>query len=233
MIGYVIKEGINMYISGKELDKLEYIGEGTEGVVRKKGKLALKRFYELDDYKKSCLKAQFNMPTKYFVFPNEELYIDGIYMGCVNNYIVGETLEEYSFNNFESILTLVKKVESEIKIFSDAKVQILDLLPRNTLITEEGFKIIDTTKYQIVSDVYEARVVNLKRFNSFFKNIILLKDIDEETFINFIFRNTKLMELYFSMAMVETKTRFSQFLELFLDSFKLQTNEEYKKRVLK
>lgn len=221
-----------MEISSKEFEKLKYIGEGEEGIVRKKGKYALKKFFELGSYKKACLKPQYDIISTSFIFPNQPLFIDGIYIGCLNNFIVGSPSDTYKITDFENFINLVKKVEAELTLLSDSQVTILDLLPRNALINEEGFKIIDTTRYQLTSDKYECSCLNKKRLNYFFIKYFLLKYMNEEDFIKLISEKYKLYNYFCSLTYIETHNYLSSFLTHFIDEFNIKTIEDYNQKVL-
>lgn len=218
-----------MYISSKAFESLEYIGEGTEGVVRRSGNMALKKFYELSAYKKVCLDFQYKIPTKYFVFPNEKLYISKNYIGCTNDFISGCTLDNFEFDTFATLLPLIKNVEGELDEISSHKVTILDLNLKNAVICDDGFRVIDTTKYQITDDTYIAKAQNIRALNSFFIHLLLLNGIPEEKLINIM--SDKLIGYYCSLSYIEAKNLFSKFLEYFLEECKVETHEQYKMKV--
>lgn len=221
-----------MEISNEEFEELKYIGEGEEGIVRKKGRFALKKFFELGSYKKICLKPQYSIVSDCFAFPRQPLFIDGIYIGCVSNFIVGNNMDNYKFNDFEKIIKLIRIVESELSLLSDSKITVLDLLPENVLITKKGLEIIDTTRYQITDDKYECLCTNTKRINYFFTKYLLLKDIKEDDFIRLISRNEKLFEYFRSLTYVEAHNHLSCFLEHFINEFCVKTVEDYNQKVL-
>ena len=153
-------------ITSKEFYSLEFIGKGTEGIIKRKQNLALKRFYQ--DSFKSRVEVQFNIKNDNIIFPIEKLYIDDEYLGYVSDFIEG-TNDVSKLKHLNNLIPKIIKLENSVKELSEYKILISDLLVKNSLFSNDGIYLIDTSKYYYLPNntKKEIEYKNIKELNSF------------------------------------------------------------------
>lgn len=153
-------------ITSKEFYSLEFIGKGTEGIIKRKQNLALKRFYQ--DNFKSRVEVQFNIKNDNIIFPIEKLYIDDEYLGYVSDFIEG-TNDVSKLKHLNNLIPKIIKLENSVKELSEYKILISDLLVKNSLFSNDGIYLIDTSKYYYLPNntKKEIEYKNIKELNSF------------------------------------------------------------------
>ena len=131
--------------------------------------VVFKKFHFLDDDYKDILKStKYNSNT--FVFPKLLVFLNNYnsFAGYFMNYVEGDTIKNINKDvNINNYINAIKKVEDEIKVFTNYKFYLRDMAPTNVIYTKDNqIKIIDT-------DFYEH---NSNKKNLFAKNLIIISD---------------------------------------------------------
>ena len=106
-----------MNITKQDFDKLPYIGEGTEGIVRKFNEnLVLKEMYQesFTVEKQKSINVQCgidSMPS--YIFPYDVLLIDGKYRGYAQEILKGVEPTKQDLNDLKKDILMIKNLENE------------------------------------------------------------------------------------------------------------------------
>ncbi|MEG0825911.1 MAG: hypothetical protein RR404_00410 [Bacilli bacterium] len=225
-----------MKITQNQFNKLAYINEGEEGIVRRKDGLALKQMWknEFPQYKKDSIDYQMDLISDSFIFPIDRLYISGLYAGYVQKFLDKSNPTLSDLNNLRTTLILIRIVEKNISVLNDNKIKAGDLLKRNCLF-DNAIIIIDTSKftYEKNRDSYEIMFHNISKLSRLFTNLLFIQDdIPINLFIDFLKTSEATLKSYFRLVDTIDLELFSQFLLTFMKEFNFQTIEEYRTKIL-
>lgn len=234
-----------MYITEKKFNQLRYIGEGTEGVVRKyNDEIALKKMYyeEFDDNKKKSINAQCKIEDSNFIFPIDILYIDRKYRGYTQKIIHGKQPAISDLNNLKSFVLMVKELESSLCYLTSHHLIIRDLEPRNSIFFQNKLYIIDTSRYLLSEDVPNIFIEreNKRLLNYFLINTII-NDTELSIFdLSIIMKklSLKIQSLYGSIYedvnfYFDSPNDFSKFMKTLMNELKIEKLEELHEKILK
>ena len=120
-----------MNITKQDFDKLPYIGEGTEGIVRKFNEnLVLKEMYQesFTVEKQKSINVQCgidSMPS--YIFPYDVLLIDGKYRGYAQEILKGVEPTKQDLNDLKKDILMIKNLENEFYYLTFYRLLINDL----------------------------------------------------------------------------------------------------------
>lgn len=165
-----------MKITKNEFDNLPYIGEGTEGIVRKYNNLALKEMYEFAKDKQKSINAQCKISLNTFIFPIDILLINEEYKGYVQNIVKGNKPNLDNLNNLKKDIEMIKSIENEFSYLTFYKLLINDLLTNNSIFYDNQIYIIDTSRYTLENESSYTLIEreNQRRINYFLINCLFL-----------------------------------------------------------
>lgn len=222
-----------MKISEKEFNSLPHIGGESEGIVKKQGPLALKRFFDSEFYsaKKASLEIQYRLQCEFFRFPEGKLCVGNNYNGCYFTFADGLELRKYTLVNLEALMKWSENIERDLDILWKNNIGICDLHLGNAVMSDKGIIIIDTTKYYIVKDKEEAYFMNIKNLNQFFINLLSKNGINVDSSIKYGDIPEDLAQKFYYLTTIGYNRSFSLFLYQLLDELNLSTVEEYQQKV--
>lgn len=230
-----------------DFNNLPYIGEGTEGIVRKYDENILyKVMYdeEFSDEKKTSIRKQCTIKSDSFVFPNDILYISGIYKGYTQNYIKGNIPTIENLNDLNLSLKNIKEIENDMVMISRHHLFIKDLIPRNSIYYNNKLYIIDTSRYTYEEDysVYLLENFNKRILNYYFINLFFTRFITDNSISDFekviekigIITSNLYNDIYGNVnCYFEKPQDFSMFLELMMEEFKTESLSNMHSKILK
>lgn len=234
-----------MNITKKNFDKLLYIGEGTEGIVRKYDEnIALKMMYddEFCDSKKKSINAQCKIEDSNFIFPIDVLHIDRKYRGYTQKLIDGKKPIKEDLNNLKKDIIYIKELENNLSSLTKHHLLIRDLEPRNSIFYQDRLYVIDTSRYVLEENIPYTLIErqNKRLLNYFFINM-LIDDTELSIFeLNDLIKqmSLKIQSLYGKVyegvnCYFESPIDFSKFLRVLIEELKVETLDEFYQKVLK
>ena len=234
-----------MNITEKKFNSLTYIGEGTEGIVRKySDDVGLKMMYEeeFDDNKKKSINVQCKIEDSNFIFPVDKLYIDRKYRGYTQKMLNGKKPTIKDLNRLKHDVVLIKELEECIKDLTTHHLLIRDLEPRNSIFCNDKLYIIDTSRYILEKDM---SYILLERNNKRMLNYFLLNTLIDATDLSIYDLNKiikkmslKIQSFYGNIyedvnCYFNNPQDFSKFLKVLIDDLKIDTLEEFHQKILK
>lgn len=234
-----------MNITSKKFNQLEYIGEGTEGIVRKYNEdLALKLMYdeEFNETKKKSINVQSKIDDSSFIFPIDSLYIDRKYKGYTQKVLDGKQPTKMDLNNLKHFITMIKEIENDFSILTTHQLLIRDLEPRNSIFYQNKLYIIDTSRYVLEKNLSNILIErqNKRLLNYFFINT-LINDTDLSIFdLNEIIQKMSLKtqtlygDIYENVNYYfDVPIDFSKFLKQLMNELKTEELIKMQEKVLK
>lgn len=107
---YIERDNMNM--TEKTFNKLPYLGEGTEGIVRKlNDKYAVKKIYDEEFYleKQKSISTQCEIKqSSLYIFPCDVLFISKIYKGYVQKIVKGKKTTKENLNNLKKDIEIIR-----------------------------------------------------------------------------------------------------------------------------
>lgn len=212
-----------------EFNKLPFIGKGVEGVVKKYGNLALKRFY--DDSFKDRINIQYGIKNDNIILPISKLYIENEYVGYVTKYIDG-TNDVTKLNEIKNLTKLIKKLERSVIELSNHKLLLSDLIIKNSLFSNNGIYLIDTSRYEYLPNlsIEDIIIKNKKELNAFL-SILLFYSHENIRGITLkeILELLCLSEMYDELS--KGKGSYSNVLEEMYDTLNVTSIDEARKKI--
>lgn len=234
-------------IENLDFKTLSYIGEGTEGIVRKYNEVTLyKVMYdeEFSEEKKTSIIKQCTIKNDSFIFPNDILYVSGIYKGYTQEYIKGNIPTIENLDDLNLSLKNIKSLEHDITMLSKYHLLIKDLITRNSIYYNDKLYIIDTSRYTYEEDysVYLIENFNKRMLNYFFINLFFTRFITDNSISNFekfirqigAITSNLYDDMYGNVNCYFNKPQdFSMFLELMMEEFKTESLSNMHNKILK
>lgn len=237
-----------MNITKQDFDKLPYIGEGTEGIVRKFNEnLVLKEMYQesFTVEKQKSINVQCgidSMPS--YIFPYDVLLIDGKYRGYAQEILKGVEPTKQDLNDLKKDILMIKNLENELYYLTFYRLLINDLWPKNSIFYNDKIYVIDTSRYSLEEDSKYLLIEreNQRRLNLFFLESFILNFLDNLTIydLNRIMKklSPKVSELYGNVytdinCYFDKPADFSLFLHNLMQELKCEELIDLHQKILK